>query len=255
MNEYSVKILGIGSLAANTFNIKVEKPKGYIYTPGQFANISLIEGVKLDEKESFCFVGLVEASHLEFIIKLYNQNDLLKKAIVGSSVGDKLKISESHGTFKYKGMGVFIVAGTGITPAIAILRDLKHKKDLAGNMLIYSNGTMNDVILNTELSQMLGMDYINVFTKERYEGYFFGRIDKNFLRMQIVDFVRYFYVCGSLNFVQDMRLILKEFNIPSDSIIFEDAILNSSISKNKTEDIINIGKQLKIHEGIRNESN
>lgn len=240
MNEYSVKILEISSISSNTFNIKVEKPQGYTYTPGQFTNISLIDGVKLDEKESFCFVGLVEASHLEFIIKLYNQNDSLKKAIVGSSVGKKLKISEPHGTFKYKGMGVFIAAGTGITPAIAILRDLKHKNDLVGNMLIYSNRKMDDVILHTELSQMLGIDYINVFTKERYEGYFFGRIDKNFLRMQIVDSVRYFYLCGSSNFVQDMRLILKEFNIPSDSIIFEDAIVSNSIRKNKTEDIVNI---------------
>lgn len=231
MDEYEVKILGIKEISTNIYNIILEKPKRYTFIPGQFANISLVDTSPSDKKGSFCFTGLVGVNYLEFIIKLYNNDNSLKKRIISSRVGDTLKISEPQGTFKYKGMGVFIVAGTGITPVIAILRDLKIKNDLAGNMLIYSNKSMDDVILHTELTNMLGIEYINVFTKQKYSGHFFGRIDKNFLRMELVDFVRYFYLCGSLEFVQVMRSILKEFNVVPNSIIFEEAIQNTQLDK------------------------
>ncbi len=229
MGDYAVNILGIEEISPNIFKIILEKPGGYTFTPGQYANISLLETSLGDKKGSFCFTGLVNLNYLEFIIKLYNNNNSLKKRIVSYNVGDKIKISEPQGTFRYKGMGVFIAAGTGITPVIAILRDLKLKNDLAGNMLIYSNRSMDDVILNTELTNMLGTDYINVFTKRKYNGCFFGRIDKNFLRMEIVDFIRYFYICGSMEFVQDIRSILRGFDVVPDSIIYENAFNSLSV--------------------------
>ena len=100
------------------------------------------------------------------------------------------------GTIQYKGPGIFIAAGAGITPFIAIFRDLYEKKALGNNTLILSNKTSNDIIDGPELFQMLGARFLNVFTREGVIGFMERRIDRNYLVETIRDFSRNFYVCG-----------------------------------------------------------
>ncbi len=50
----------------------------------------------------------------------------------------------------YRGPGVFVAGGAGVTPFIAILRDLHHNRKLEGVTLIASNRTEADIILREE---------------------------------------------------------------------------------------------------------
>lgn len=225
MNYSEVKILDIKQAALDTFCIKVERPEKYSFIPGQFTNLSIDASDPANRKTLFCFTGLTDADYLEFIIKYNNNGNMIVKKIINSVIGDKIRIGKPQGSFKYKGMGIFIVAGTGITPVLSIFRNLRGKNNLAGNKLIYSNKTMEDIIQHNELYEMLDLNYVNLFTKQRYDGYYFGRIDDNFLKMHITDIKQYFYINGSSHFVKNILSILKNLNVPDDLIIIEEAIL------------------------------
>lgn len=228
LHKHKVKILSLEKIALNIFRLVIEKPTGYSFIPGQYTEVTLNEDIQRNNKAHYSFTGLIDADNLEFILKPCSGSNSLALKIITLKPDDELIISEPRGSLRYKGMGTFIAGGTGITPFISIFRNLKQKKDLAGNKLIYSNKTINDVILHNELLDMLGMNYTNLFTEERFQKFYFGRIDRNFLRMEIVDFAQYFYVSGSVEFVQNVNSILKGFEVAADSIILEETAIQNS---------------------------
>src|SRR4029079_7718771 len=121
----------------------------------------------------------------------------------------ELIISEPFGTIQYKEPGIFLAAGSGITPFIAIFRDLYKRKKLKGNRLIYSNKTSEDVIAGKELKKMFDDDFVNVYTREHTIGFMGRRIDRDFLIEHIGDFGQHFYVCGTDDFVKQIIEHLK----------------------------------------------
>lgn len=225
MRKHKVKILSIEEIALNIYRLVIEKPSGYSFIPGQYTEITLNEDIQNKNKAHYSFTGLIDTDNLGFILKPCSGSNSLTVKIITLKPDDELIISEPQGSLRYKGMGTFIAGGTGITSFISIFRNLKQKKDLAGNKLIYANKTINDAILHNELLDMLGMDYTNLFTEERFQNFYFGRIDRNFLRMEIVDFAQYFYVSGSVEFVQNVKIIFKGFEVAAESIIFEETTI------------------------------
>ena len=119
----------------------------------------------------------------------------------------------------YKGPGVFIAGGTGITPFIAIFRALYHTNNLRSVSLLYSNKTKEDIILHTELTHMLGLGYKNVFTREGVIGFRERRIDRKFLIENIGDFNSRFYVCGPKEFTDEICEALVSLGADSEYLV------------------------------------
>lgn len=221
MKCFPVKILSIEQIAKDINRIKINKPKGYKFIPGQATDVSINTPKLKDQKRPFTFTGLPEWDELEFIIKSYETRNGVTKKIRGLKPNDELLIGNPWGTINYKGQGLFIAAGTGITPFISIFRDLKRRNRLPGNSLVYCNKTVEDIILKDELEVMFGNEVNFLLSKEENHSYYHGRIDELYLSMIITDFARDFYVCGPESFVKDITLILKNFGAQIDSIIFE----------------------------------
>lgn len=221
MNELIVKILGVKKITHDINQIRVERPQGYSFIPGQASEVSVNKPGFKDEKRPFTFTGLTDSDELEFTIKSYKEHNGVTKQIGLLKSNDELIIRDVWGAISYKGKGTFIAGGAGVTPFISILRDLKHKNELHGNKLIFSNKTSRDIILKDELTEMLGHNFINVLTREVEKGYYFGRIDEDFLKKQIDNFNQNFYVCGPDSFVQKINLMLTEFGVLPNSITFE----------------------------------
>jgi hypothetical protein len=137
------------------------------------------------------------------------------------NAGDELIIHDVFGAIHYEKPGVFIAAGSGITPFISIFRDLYNKNALRGNRLIYVNKTMDDIIMGEELFRMLKKDFVNVLTRQNVIGYRERRIDRNYLIENIIDFSQHFYVCGPDDFVKEITTILLDLGAKSESLIFE----------------------------------
>jgi ferredoxin-NADP reductase len=93
---------------------------------------------------------------------------------------------------------------------------------LEGNKLFFANKTSRDIILEDELRRMLGRNLVNVLSQEKpKEGYIAGHIDEAFLRRQVDDFSKHFYVCGPDPMVKAMSEILGKLGAASDAVVFE----------------------------------
>ncbi|MCC6544846.1 MAG: flavodoxin reductase, partial [Nitrospirae bacterium] len=178
MSDHKVKISDIKNVTHNVRSLKFEKPKGFIFTPGQAADVSINKPNYVNEKRPFTFTSLNEWNYLEFTIKIYNDHNGVTKEIGNLKTGDELIISDPWGLINYKGEGVFIAGGAGVTPFIAILRDLKSRNKVENNKLIFANNTEADIILKDEFEIMLGNNFINILSHEKSEKYSKGFINE-----------------------------------------------------------------------------
>ena len=221
MKSHIVKILEARFITHDVKRFKVEKPEGYDFIPGQATVVSINLPEWKDEIRPFTFTNLREAKYLEFMIKIYKDHNGVTSMLGKTNAGAELILHDVFGAIHYEKPGIFIAAGSGITPFISIFRDLFNKNKLRGNRLIYVNKTMEDIIMGEELFRMLKKDFVNVLTRQNVIGYTERRIDRNFLIEYINDFSQHFYVCGPDKFVKDITTLLLDLGANMESLIFE----------------------------------
>ncbi|WP_441000743.1 FAD-binding oxidoreductase [Fodinibius sp. SL11] len=218
-----VEILNIDDITHDVRAYTFERPDGYSFTPGQATEVAIDKEGWREEKRPFTFTNLQD-DHLEFVIKSYPDHKGVTEQIARLEEGDQFIIDDAWGTIEYKGEGVFLAGGAGVTPFIAILRDLYDNNEIGSNTLIFSNKTENDIILRDEFEEMLGDRFMNIITDESTDEYINldGFIDKEFLADQIDDFDQPFYVCGPPAFNDVMIKYLKELGANPDALVFEE---------------------------------
>ena len=221
MNDYKVKILEIKNVTYDVKSIKFEKPKGYSFTPGQAADVSINKPNYINEKRPFTFTGLNEWDYLEFTIKIYNDHNGVTKEIGNLKTGDELIVSEPWGSISFKGEGIFIAGGAGVTPFIAIIRYLQFKNEIGNNKLIFANKTGADIVLKKEFEKILGKNFINILSNEKLERYAYGFITEEFLKSTIDDFNKMFYLCGPPPMMDAIEKQLTNLQVNENSIVKE----------------------------------
>lgn len=221
--SYTVTIKDIEEVTHDVRQFTFEKPEGYRFEPGQATEVSINKQGWKDKKRPFTFTALNSEPELQFTIKVYEDHHGVTEQIGRLRAGEQFIIGEPWGTIQYKGPGVFLAGGAGVTPFIAILRKLYADGNLKGNKLIFSNKTEKDIILKDEFRNMLGDDFINTLTgQEQSEQYLTEFIDRDFLREHIDDFEQNFYICGPPPFVDDMQDHLQALGAETDGLVFEE---------------------------------
>jgi len=221
--SHLVTIEEIVAVTRDVGRIVTTKPAGYKFKPGQATEVAVSKEGWKDEKRPFTFSSLPDDPKLEFTIKIYPERDGVTDRIGDLQVGEKLEIGEPWGAIAYQGPGVFIAGGAGVTPFIAILRDLHDKGKLKGNRLLFSNDTEDDVILAAEFKRILGDRAMFVVTNDKHcQTYPQARIDRDFIKEQVDDFDQNFYVCGPPSMVDDVTKALKELGVKEDKIVTEE---------------------------------
>lgn len=94
----------------------------------------------------FTFTCLPEDNYIEFTIKTYPARKSVTNQLLQLKAGDELILHDVFGDIAYKGAGVFIAGGAGVTPFIAIFRYLQSKNIVGNNKLIFANKTKADII-------------------------------------------------------------------------------------------------------------
>ena len=158
---------------------------------------------------------------MEFIIKIYSDHDGVTKKLGLLHAGDELILHDVFGVIQYDGPGFFFAGGAGVTPFIAILRDLHHKGEVKGNTLICSNKSADDVILNEELTKMLGKNFLKIFTRQHVIGFTERRIDRDTIVTLVQNFDQHFYICGPDDFVHDINDILLSLGAKAEMVVVE----------------------------------
>lgn len=203
--EFPVTLLDKEQLTHDVVRLTLQRPKDYFFTAGQAIDFKLdIPAVK-DKVSPFTFTGLSTADHLELTIKCYPSHHGMTEQVAKLQAGDEVIISEPFDTVALKGPGVFIAGGTGVTPFIAILRQLKVDGKLPGNALFFFNKTKADVFMEDEFRGLLGKDFRPVLSKEEAQGYLHGIVSADFLKKHIGNFNQPFYTCGPQGFVNAVK--------------------------------------------------
>ena len=210
MEEHIVKILSIEPVTHDVRHYKIEKPANYKFTPGQATEVAINKPGWENERRPFTFTSLNDWDHLEFTIKSYPERKGVTDQLSQLKAGDQLLIHDVWGAIQYKGEGSFIAGGAGVTPFIAIFRQLQKEDQLGNNKLIFSNKTHKDIILKDEFAAMLGANFINTLTQENFPGYDHHVIDEAYLKEKIEDFSQQFYICGPDPMVKSIQAILQK---------------------------------------------
>ena len=219
--DHIVKILSITNVTHNVRQYNIEKPKGFHFEPGQATDVSINEPEWKKELRPFTFTCLNSDPYLQFTIKSYTGHDGVTNRLGHLKVGDELIIRDVWGAITYKGPGYFIAGGAGITPFIAILRQLHADGKLAGNTLFFSNKTDKDIILKVELEAMLGENARFNITAQADTGYDHRKVNADFLKAEVKDFSKRFYVCGPDEMVSEISKTLEKLGAKADEVVFE----------------------------------
>ena len=222
MKQYIVKITAIGKVTHDTIKIVTEKPQQYIFTPGQATEISINKNDWRDEKRPFTFTCLPENDYLEFTIKTYPDHKGVTNELLQLKKNDELILHDVFGAIAYKGEGVFIAGGAGVTPFISIFRHLQSKNEIGNNKLIFANKAKTDIILEQEFENLLGKNFINILSGEKVNGYADGYITEEFLKANITDLKKKFYLCGPEPMMEAVEKQLSNLGVEAKSIIKEE---------------------------------
>lgn len=221
MKEHIVKIIRTEQLTHDVKKFQVVKPKGYSFIPGQATDVSVNTPDFKNKKRPFTYTGLNTDPYLEFTIKIYPSHKGVTSELDKLNPGDEIIVRDVWGAISYKGEGVFIAGGAGITPFISIFRDLRTKHEIAGNTLIFANKTKADIILENEFKTLPGLEFINILSDEQADGYYHGMISEEFLKSRIRNFNRRFYLCGPPPMMKVVKALLANLGVGKNSIVVE----------------------------------
>jgi ferredoxin-NADP reductase len=220
METHIVKVLKTEFVTHNVKRFTLEKPAGYTFISGQATDVAINKPGLENELRPFTFTCLNSDEHLEFTIKIYKGHNGITEKLLDVNPGDELIVHEIFGAINYRGPGLFIAGGAGITPFISILRQLKPDNKLAGNTLLFANHSEEDIILKDELDEMLGQNHIDILSNPS-TGQQGSHIDKELIKQFLTEKTAYCYICGPDEFVATMKNNLLELNMPEDHIVVE----------------------------------
>lgn len=219
----TLKILSIEYITRDVLQILTERPSSLEFTPGQAADISVNKEGWKEEIRPFTFTSLPDDNFLQFTIKTYPERKGVTNELRSLKRKDELLLHGVFGAIAYKGEGVFVAGGAGVTPFISIFRHLKADDKTGNNKLIFANKTRDDIILRYEFEHLLGRNFINILSDEDTGEYEHGYLNENFLKTHLAGTGKYVYLCGPPPMMDAVGAILKNLKI-AESLIIKEAV-------------------------------
>jgi ferredoxin-NADP reductase len=216
-----VKIRSIENLTHDVLRIVADKPAALSYQPGQAVDVSINKPGWENELRPFTFTSLPEEDHIEFSIKTYPDHNGVTAQLLTLKPGDELIIGDVFGDINYKGEGMFIAGGAGVTPFIAIFKNLEKEKKIGNNQLLFANKTQSDIILKSEFEKMLSTNFINVLSDDKDPAFEHGFITQELIKKHSKAQNKYYYLCGPPPMMDAIGRHLAALNIPSEFVVKE----------------------------------
>ena len=221
METHIVKIKSIGKITPDVLQIVTEKPGNYVFEPGQATEISVNKSGWENEGRPFTFTCLPTDDYLEFTTKTYPAHKGVTNQLLQLKKDDELIVHDVFGTIGYKGEGIFIAGGAGVTPFVSIFRSLQLKNEIGNNKLLFANKTRADIIHEQEFTKLLGANFVNILSDEKVPGMAHGFITKEIIAEHSNEVNHFFYLCGPPPMMDAVEKQLKELQVPEASIVKE----------------------------------
>lgn len=216
-----VKIKSVEHVTHDVLHWVLEKPEGLTFRPGQAVDISINQPEWKNEIRTFTFTSLPDDNVIEFTTKTYPERKSVTAHFLTLKPGDEWILHDIYGDIGYKGEGVFIAGGAGITPFVAIIKQLQKDNKLGGSKLIFANKKRGDIIYENWFRKLLGKNFINVLSDQEIDGFEHGFITKEIIKKQMEPGLKYFYLCGPPPMMDAMESHFETLGVPKENVIKE----------------------------------
>lgn len=223
-------------VAEGTMAFHFDKPPGFVFTPGQFIDIDLLNPAETDATGNTRGFSISSAPYETTIMVTTRLRDTaFKRVLKVMPLGTEVKIEGPFGNLRLhnaaKRTAVFLAGGIGITPFRSILLDAARRKLPQQLYLFFSNHRPEDAPFLNELQSLEKQNpnykFIGTMTKmERsklpWRGEL-GFINKEMLAKYLGGAASpIYYIAGPPAMVGSLHAVLQEANIDDDDVRTEE---------------------------------
>lgn len=223
-------------VAERTMTFRFEKPSSFIFTPGQFIDIGLLNPSETDAEGNTRGFSVSSAPHEDTIMVTTRLRDTaFKRVLKAMPLETEVKIEGPFGNLRLhndvKRTAVFLAGGIGITPFRSILLDAAKRKLPHRIFLFFSNHRPEDAPFLNELQalekQNANYQFIGTMTKMEnskvpWQGER-GFVDKEMLDKYLKDAPSpIYYIAGPPAMVGGLHAMLQAAGIDDDDVRLEE---------------------------------
>ncbi|MEK7578487.1 MAG: FAD-dependent oxidoreductase [Patescibacteria group bacterium] len=205
--------------------------KNFSFRPGQFITVCFTDNRCYGQGKPYSISNCPGDEFLAIAVKEIGR---FSGALHNLKIGEKVKITKPGGYFypdeQMKNL-VFLAGGIGIAPFYSIINDC-FKRGVGGKnlALFYSSKTEADNVFSKELNELAekwrGFKIIYILTrqeKDRRNGNReFQRLNAKILKKYLKNLNnKHYFICGSIEFVNDLWKELKNNKVKEDNIRVE----------------------------------
>ncbi|EIC30455.1 MULTISPECIES: FAD-dependent oxidoreductase [Methylomicrobium] len=236
MPSYKVKLKCKREIAEETMAFHFEKPEGFIYKAGQFADCTLINPDETDTEGNTRAFSLASAPYEDDLMVATRMRDTaFKRVLKTMELGMEMTLNAPYGSFTLHNNesvpAVFLTGGIGITPVRSIVLQAIHDRVSHRILVFYSNRKPEDAAFLDDLkeSRTANPNYTFVGTMTQMEKSSrewhgeTGVISKAML-LKFIDDLTFpiYYIDGPPAMVKAIRQILSEAGVDDDNIRTEE---------------------------------
>jgi ferredoxin-NADP reductase len=233
---FELRVVRQQTIARGTLELRLEKPAGFTFKPGQSIDLTLLEPSATDAKGNRRALSLVSAPfEPELVVATRLRDSAFKRVLAGLQPGATVQVDGPFGSFGLHAdrtrAAVFIAGGIGITPFMSMIRQSLHAAPPRSLALLYSNRQPRDAAYLEEL-QALEQDprgrlqLIPTMSERVASSEWAGRqglVDAGLVAAVLAEHPRpVFYVVGPPAMAAAMRQLLAGLGIGDDDIRSED---------------------------------
>lgn len=231
-----VKLVSKEQVAEDTVTFRFEKPPGFEYEAGQFADYTLRNPSETDAEGNIRGFSLSSAPFEPFLAATTRLRDTaFKRVLRDAPIGTELELDAPWGSFtlhhKTSRPAVFLTGGIGITPVRSIVLQSVHDDSGHKITVFYSNKRPEDAAFVDEFTQIAAensrVTFVPTMTRmtdsERDWSGETGRLDAAMLSKYVDDLTApIYYLCGPGAMVKAMRTVLESAGVDGDDIRTEE---------------------------------
>ncbi len=234
MAKVNIKLISRKEVASDTMEFCFNKPEGFVFKAGQFADYTLINPPETDAEGDTRGFSLGAPCEKDTIFTTRMRDTAFKRVMKKMPIGSEVIFDAPYGSFTLQNNtkipAVFLSGGIGITPMRSIILQATHDKTAHKIFLFYANKTPKDAAYLDELTaiqkdnvnfkMIASMTDLDGSTDWQGETGFFT---KEMLQKYVGDLsLPIYYISGPPSMVTSIRKTLNEAGINDDNIRTEE---------------------------------
>lgn len=234
MPKINIKLRSKEEVAAGTMAFHFDKPEGFHFKAGQFADYTIADPAETDAEGDTRGFSLGAPCENDILFTTRMRDTAFKRNMKKMAIGTELIFDAAYGSFTLQNNtnipAVFLSGGIGITPMRSMILQATHDKTEHKIFLFYANKTPKDAAYleellaaekeNPKFKMIPSMTDVEGSKDWKGETGFFT---KEMLQKYIGDLlIPIYYISGPPTMVTSIRKTLSEAGIDDDNIRTEE---------------------------------